>query len=466
MTITITDFMWRQVLDQIDDVRAAHAGTLPVSIRKGMASQLTVSDRHLRRLLGDPEVAKGKPELTDEQLSYLSIYGTATEAHRALVADGMFGGSISTFRRRVDALGRALYLGIVHGEEEMRDSYVYLRWEASAVDAVWQQDSAWSRTAVLYRGRPVQPSVEFIIDDLSRSLVGIGVKAWAPDSTLATRTLAMAIGGQLTPGGQPAKPGIVRHDQGAYYLSDHFTEALSDARIVDKAVRGRSPYLKGKVERVIRTARVECLNHTPGAFRVPKALGEDPATLRHDGRDRLLSLEEFTERIERWARWYNEERPHGALGGRTPAAVRLEGTKPSEAGHAQAIVALLRLPTETRIVSKNGVHWENRDYTHPVLNGMAGQGIEVQVGPDPNDADTLHVYQGRLWLCTAHPHAYWKDRLEEFFQARGHEEKHARQIRALGSELRSRGVPSAEERLDAEVEERYDAMLGDEKAPA
>lgn len=465
MTIKLTDFAWRRALDEIEAARNDHGGELPASIRRGIAARLRVTDRHLRRLLDKQEVLEMKRDLTDEQLIYLAKTGCVTEAYRALVEDGKFSGSISTFRRRMAGIGRALYLGIVYGEEEMRDSYVYLRWQATAPNAVWQQDSAWAHVAVLDRGRPVHPVVEFIIDDYSRLLMGIGVKAWAPDSTLATRTLAMAMRGQLTPDGRHAKPTIIRHDQGAYYIGTHYTEAVSDAGINDKAVRGRAPYLKGKVERVIRTARVECLNQMPGSFHVPKALGEDEARLRHDVRDRLLSLDEFTERVLRWARWYNEERPHGALGRRTPSEVWREAAAPGEV-RAEDVVALLRQPTETRVISKNGVHWRNREYTHPALNGMAAEGIEVQVGPDPDDPDALHVYRDRLWLCTARPHTYWRDRMEEFFDARRRVEKLAREIRARASELRSAGVPTQEDRASEDNEARYEAMLGDEELSA
>lgn len=465
MTIKLTDFAWRRALDEVEAARTEHAGDLPVSIRKGIAARLNVTDRHLRRLLDKQDVHEGNRGLTDEQLAYLAMKGTVSEAYRAIVRDGNFVGSVSTFRRRVEAAGRALYLGIVYGEEEMRDSYVYLRWEAAAPNAVWQQDSAWAHVAVLHRGGPVHPSVEFILDDNSRLLTGIAVKPWAPDGALATRTLATAMRGQLTPGGRQAKPTIVRHDQAAYYIGKHYTEAVSDARINDKAVRGRAPYLKGKVERVIRTARVECLNQMPGSFHVPKALGEDEAKLRHDVRDRLLSLDEFTERLVHWGRWYNEERPHGALGRRTPAEVWIAGAKPSTVQESD-IVALLRQPTEVRVVSKNGIHWQNRDFTHPALNGMAGHGFEVQVGPDPDDPDALHVYRERLWLCTARPHAYWNDHMEEFFEARGSQEKRARGIRALASALRSDGVPSAGDRASEDYEARYEAMLGDKELSA
>src|SRR5574338_101401 len=106
MTIKLTDFAWRRALDEIEAVRNENDGELPASIRKGIAARLRVTDRHLRRLIDKQEVREMK-----------------------------------------------------------RDSYVYLRWQATAPNAVWQQDSAWAHVAVLDRGRPVHPVVEFIIDD-------------------------------------------------------------------------------------------------------------------------------------------------------------------------------------------------------------------------------------------------------------------------------------------------------------
>ena len=465
MTLKLTDLSWRRALDKVEAIRSRNDGELPPAERRMVAFSLSITDRHLRRLLDKQDEHEVKTGLSDEQLAYLAAFGTVSEAYNALCRDGLFDRSISTFRRRLEGVGRDLYLGIVYGEEAMRDSYVYLRWEAEHPNDVWQQDSAWAHVAVLLDGQEVQPVIEIITDDRSRLIIGIGLRAWAPDGQLAATTVAKAVQGQLTPDGCPAKPTIIRHDQGGYYLGGQYPDGLAKAWIINKAVRGRAPFLKGKVERTIRTMRVEFLNRLPGSFRVPKALGEDEAKLRHDPRDRLLTWEEFEAQLLAWARWFNEKRPHGALGGRLPAAVYLDEVSPSEVS-ADGIAALLWRPTETRKVSKNGIHWGNRDFTHPALNGLADEHTEVHVAPDPRDPDALLVYLGREWLCTALPHSYWKAHMDEFFKARGHVEKQARGIRALGSELRSRDVPSVEERLAEAQDKMLRANNGDEDEEA
>lgn len=86
----------------------------------------------------------------------------------------------------------------------------------------------------------------------------------------------------------------VQTDQGAEFCSVAFHGALHARRIKFRPTRPRSPHLNGKVERSQLTDKVEF-------YAVAELEG--------------ASLEEA---LRQWQRFYNEERPHSALGGKTP----------------------------------------------------------------------------------------------------------------------------------------------------
>jgi transposase InsO family protein len=88
----------------------------------------------------------------------------------------------------------------------------------------------------------------------------------------------------------------VQTDRGQEFFAYEVQDRLQDRRIKFRPNRPRAPHLNGKVERVQRTALEE--------FWGPTVDPKDPA---------------LAARLEDWRAFYNHHRPHGALGGRTPA---------------------------------------------------------------------------------------------------------------------------------------------------
>jgi transposase InsO family protein len=95
--------------------------------------------------------------------------------------------------------------------------------------------------------------------------------------------------------GMPFPVQRVQTDRGGEFFAYEVQNRLRDWRIKFRPNRPRAPHLNGKVERVQRTALEEFW---------PTAGLEDPA---------------LPGRLEDWRRFYNQHRPHTALGGRTPA---------------------------------------------------------------------------------------------------------------------------------------------------
>jgi transposase InsO family protein len=113
--------------------------------------------------------------------------------------------------------------------------------------------------------------------------------------------------------GMPFPVQRVQTDRGGEFFAHEVQKRLQGWRIKFRPNRPRAPHLNGKVERVQRTALEEFW---------PTAALEAP---------------ELPSQLDTWCRFYNQRRPHTALGGRTPAEriKDLAGVIPSaEAVHA------------------------------------------------------------------------------------------------------------------------------------
>jgi transposase InsO family protein len=95
----------------------------------------------------------------------------------------------------------------------------------------------------------------------------------------------------------------VQSDRGSEFVSHEFIEALRRHRVKLRPNRARAPHLNGKVERSQQTDLVEFY-----------ALEIDGKGGHREARD----PEALAGQLSAWQRFYNEVRPHGGLGGKTP----------------------------------------------------------------------------------------------------------------------------------------------------
>jgi putative transposase len=122
------------------------------------------------------------------------------------------------------------------------------------------------------------------------------VLAWRLSNTLEAEFCIEALEEALSRHGRPE---IFNTDQGGQFTSPRFTAVLQDASI-RISMDGRGRWLDNVfIERLWRSAKCECLH--------------------------LHAFETGSEAragIGRWMTHYNDERPHSALGGRTPDEAR------------------------------------------------------------------------------------------------------------------------------------------------
>jgi len=94
---------------------------------------------------------------------------------------------------------------------------------------------------------------------------------------------------------------VIRSDNGLVFLSKRFRQACRFYRLTQEFVTPYTPKQNGVVERFFRSLKEECVwQHLSESYREAKST------------------------ISRWIRWYNEERPHQALGYLSPSRYRVQ----------------------------------------------------------------------------------------------------------------------------------------------
>jgi putative transposase len=156
----------------------------------------------------------------------------------------------------------------------------------AAVNAVWSMDFM---SDVLYNGRRFRTSN--VLDDGVREALGIVVDTSIPSGRVV-RTLEQIKAWR-------GLPKAIRVDNSPEFLSQVFVDWCDENQVEIRYIQPGKPNQNAYVERFNRTYRSEVL-------------------------DAYLfdNLDQVRQMTAEWLRTYNEERPHDALGDKTPAAYR------------------------------------------------------------------------------------------------------------------------------------------------
>ena len=98
--------------------------------------------------------------------------------------------------------------------------------------------------------------------------------------------------------GRAQDPITLRSDNGLVFTSRHYTRTVYQYGLKQEFIRPHTPQQNGMVERLIRTVKEQCL-------------------WLHN----FQSLDEARQTLRAWFKYYNEQRPHQALGMKTPSTV-------------------------------------------------------------------------------------------------------------------------------------------------
>ena len=172
------------------------------------------------------------------------------------------------------------------------------RLRAEKLNAVWSWDFVTDQTE---NGTTFR--ILTLIDEYSRRLLAVYV-AW---SIRAVDVIAVVKAAMARYG----KPGHIRSDNGPEFIAHAVQEWLEKEQIKTLYITPGSPWENGHIESFHDKLRDECLD-----------------------RELFGSLREARVILDRYRKEYNEERPHSALGYRTPEAYVRESRNKSDGGCA------------------------------------------------------------------------------------------------------------------------------------
>ncbi|MFJ8478361.1 integrase core domain-containing protein [Kitasatospora sp. NPDC094011] len=320
------------------------------------------------------------------------------------------------------------------GEKGSRAAGVYLRRPDAPRGRVWEMDHKQLPLLVLPpRGGALSPWLTTVVDDGCRGLLGWALAVHPSAGTVLTAIrMAMAYEPEVSPFG--AVPERVRVDRGLEFAADAVEAALGALAVVVHRLPPYTPHRKGKVERLNLTIEQTLLSQLPGFTGGPRdASGRLYGPVDDSAKAKKVAgqaggpmrIEEFVQRFAAWARWYNTERPHRALGGRTPVQAWSEDEAPLRRIDPARLRYLLLAGTER----KDGIRFNSHTYLAPELYGRGGEVLKVRYMP--HDERWIEVYRRGEYLCTAHPSAQLTPEQREAFR------EHARcEAERLGRERR------------------------------
>ena len=138
-----------------------------------------------------------------------------------------------------------------------------------------------------------------VIDCHDREVIGyeFALRSRAKEAERAIEAACLHRFGTLRPAGAP----VLRSDNGLIFQSRRFRQACRDYRLQQEFITPYTPEQNGIVERFFRSFKEECVwQHTFQTFEAARRIIRD------------------------WVYWYNQERPHQALGYRRPIQYRAQ----------------------------------------------------------------------------------------------------------------------------------------------
>lgn len=138
-----------------------------------------------------------------------------------------------------------------------------------------------------------------VIDCHDREVIGyeFALRSRAKEAERAVEAAGLARFGTLRPIGAP----VLRSENGPIFQSRRFRQACRDYRLQQEFITPSTPEQNGIIERFFRSLKEECV-----------------------WQQTFQTFEEARRIIRAWLQWYNHDRPHQALGYRSPVQYRAQ----------------------------------------------------------------------------------------------------------------------------------------------
>lgn len=277
------------------------------------------------------------------------------------------------------------------GPAAFRDQYELIyRHRAERPNAIWQADHTQLDCLVLdANGEAVRPWLTIVIDDYSRAVAGYTIFLGAPTALQTALALRQAIWRKQNAAWPVCGiPDVLYVDHGSDFTSTHLEQVAADLRfqLVYSSV-GR-PQGRGKVERLFGTLNTECLVELPGY------LGQEKPAISP-----RLSLPELDAAIGEYLLEIYNNRPHREIGISPTKAWLGQGWLPRMPDSLENLDLLLVMVAKSRIVRRDGVHFQGLRYIDPTLAAYVGEAVTIRY--DPRDIAEIRVFHRNGFLCRA-----------------------------------------------------------------
>lgn len=397
-------------------------GYLPTIAVASMADLCGATPRTLWRWVSvakAPTYERPAYQLTEADLAvYAKWHGNVAAVWREL-HQGRAGSPTQrtlqrAFREQLNDADRAMACSGVAARraEELNVAQRY-----SARNELWVADHSQLDILVMptRSTRPDRPWSTLFIDAYSRAITG-WVLSMQPTHATVLAALRRAVLPKYNDEAQRSicgRPDMLQTDNGLEFTAERVAAAVHLMEGQARTVRGYSPQLNGLVERLHRTMDQTWLSGQP--FYTSSARQHDHQHTRPLGVE-PMSFDDFVIAFGDWVRVYNTERPHSALGGRTPLEVW-------NADQTQLVIPaedhldwMLDAPVR-RKVREQGIELGGLWYSHPDLHEYVGRHVDVRV--PVNETHFVHCSDGDTRICRATPVETWTgdDRLA-FIQGR------------------------------------------------
>ncbi len=290
--------------------------------------------------------------------------------------------SYATVYAVVRALDPALLCLTHEGAAAYRDRFELIhRHRAERPNDVWQADHTPLDLLILdANGAPARPWLTVVLDDHSRAVAGYCVFLGAPSALQTTLALRQAIWRKTDPAWPICGiPGTLYVDHGSDFTSRHLEQVAADLRIELIFSSVGRPQGRGKVERIFGTVNTELLPELPGHLVAGK-----PSTAPR------LSLSELDQATGGFLVGTYNARPHSEIGMAPNAAWMAEGWLTVMPDSLEALDLLLLTVATSRLVRRDGIHFQGLRYMDPTLAAYVGESVTIRY--DPRDIAEIRVF--------------------------------------------------------------------------
>ena len=326
--------------------------------------------------------------------------------------------SASTVRSIVAGLDPGMVTLAHQGAAAYRDTYELVwRHRAERANATWQADHTELDILIVdANARPARPWLTVILDDYSRAVCGYMVFLGAPSAMNTALALRHAIWPKNDPNWPMCGlPDVLYVDHGTDFTSHHLAQTAKELHFQIIYSTIARPQGRGKIERIFGTINTELLADLPGYLtrgqRHPK-----PA----------LTLPELDTAIGEFIGERYHHRTHPGINDSPYRAWIGDGWLPRLPETVDDLNLLLLTVTTTRVVRRDGVHFQGLRYVSPLLAAYVTESVVIRY--DPRDISEIHVFHRNQHICKAvdPDHASSTVSLKEIQEARNARRRHLR----------------------------------------